>query len=280
MFIIASTEFPLELSDISDDNIAIENDLITIIHAPNDTNDLCYKKYCVWHNTYSYIIPQYSNFILTNDSIIITRDLNDFEKLFNSNIEITGLLASNEYSYHYPDFLRRYNPIGVHKAITYYNNNLGKYHNCFELVLNLEIRIMDIFKQSQRQVLFDIQKDHSCNIHFHEICMSKYLFHLNYPIIKVKALIRPWYYLHNTLPTDFNCDDYKELNPDLSFYSVGEYENHFITRGMYQARMYKKEMKSFLKIYCTTLKNYVDSNDNLSWIIEYIRSIATNTDTK
>jgi hypothetical protein len=83
IFIVASSEFPLKLSDIcnSEDDIYITTN-VEIMHVPNDILHLCYQKYCSWYTTKLTDINQYTDFILTNDSFVIVRDLNDYKQLF------------------------------------------------------------------------------------------------------------------------------------------------------------------------------------------------------
>jgi hypothetical protein len=264
IFIVASTEFPLELSDVTDD---VENSNVEIMHVPNDSKNLCYKKYCAWYNLYSDDLNKYTDFIFTNDSILFTRELNDFQKLFNPNCEMTGLVASNELQYHYPDFLRRYNLIGLHKVMNYYINNLGKYDNIFALIVNFEVQVMNLFQKSDIRVLYDTEKDHTCNIHYHEECINKYLFKLNYPVIKIKTLLSPRYY--NIVPNDFNPEEYKDINKDLINLSLEQCKDHFIKFGMQEGRLYKKQMTEIL---CKTLKDYIHNNSNLFWIQKYIQN--------
>jgi hypothetical protein len=43
------------------------------------------------------------------------------------------------------------------------------------------------------------------------------------------------------LPSDFNSEMYKELNPDLQHYTINEIKNHYIQYGKYEGKLYKIE---------------------------------------
>jgi hypothetical protein len=261
IFIVASSEFPLNLSDIcnSEDDIYITTN-VEIMHVPNDILHLCYQKYCSWYTTQLTHINQYTDFILTNDSFVLTRDLNDYKQLFHPDLEITGLVASKEIKYHYPDFLIRYNRVGIEKIINHYTKNFWKTNKVNEVVYNFEVMNLQLF--TSKQVLYEAP-EHMYNIHFHEPCTEKYLFQLNYPIIKLKTFSKP-----GILPSDFKPDEYRSLHNDLSHMSDNECIKHFLNYGSWEFRKYKKKEK--FSIRCNVVKKFVESTISLKWLADML----------
>jgi hypothetical protein len=259
--IVGSSEFPLNVSEYNEDDFKLE-----ILYFPNDQN-LCYKKYFGWYicQNLNLLFKNYSDIILTNDSFIITRSLLDFKNLFLPNIEMTGILASGQTAYHFPDFLRRYNKNGLQKIMSIFQKNL--YNNSvFNLIINCEINSMCDFTVFQTNLLYDYSK-YKSNIHFDNELIKQTL-NENYPIIKIKK-IRSNYYFSKDLPDDFDAFIYKSLNNDLPFINESEIKNHFLNNGIKEGRIYKENQKTVL---CNELSNYIENNQHLHWLKKFFCS--------
>jgi hypothetical protein len=258
--IVGSSEFPIDINYYKDDDFEIE-----ILYFAND-NNLCYKKYFGWFisENIDNLSKKYNNFILVNDSIVITKSLYDFADLFLPNIEMTGIVASNELAYHYPDFLRRYNIEGLKKIMSVIQENLYKYSTIFDLIVKCEVNSMCIFTTHTTNVLYK-QESGSINIHYDTFYMEKYLFEKNYPIIKLKKILYTEYD-NNFIPIDFNRYEYLSLNKDLNHCPHKDLKSHFIKHGINEGRHYKKNQPTFL---CKILKKYISINPELDWIYKY-----------
>ena len=93
---------------------------LSIVKTAN-TPFLCHHKWLVALNRVLTNLGDYSDYILTNDSILVVRSLLPFvQTTFDENVEMSVLLASNEVKFHYPDFLRRYNRRGIEKIRRFY----------------------------------------------------------------------------------------------------------------------------------------------------------------
>ena len=81
---------------------------------------VCHSK---WHKIlekYKDMLPNYTQFILTNDSYLYTKDIEIVSQNMNINYEMQSILISNEGHRHYTDFLRCYNYGGLLKINKYY----------------------------------------------------------------------------------------------------------------------------------------------------------------
>jgi hypothetical protein len=171
------------LREIADDIIYINSEEFqplkmpfSMMYVKNDSY-LCYSKYLHVLNTIT--LKEYDQFILTNDSFIITRSLTDYKALFLNHIERTGIVASNEISYHVCDFLVRYNKKGIKKAIVFYKERISQtYKNTIDLIYHTEVQ----FPKMNQNVLFDAIPNYNGNVHFDK---KKYK---NYPILKIKYI--------------------------------------------------------------------------------------------
>lgn len=241
------------LLEISDDIIiinsneyhgAIENKIKNIYKNANikflyceNSSFLCYTKYI--YGIGNCDINSYNNFILTNDSIIITRDLFDFQNIFDDNIQETTLLVSNQNYYHHTDFMRRYNKEGLIKIIIYYKNKIIALRKMKVAYVN----IVHEFEMNSTK-LFDgnylyFEKD-PVDIHFINPYFKYYLLSQNYPIIKIKRL------LFTNYPSDFDINsinfdptEYKKANTDINYTNDNDTINHFINNGIREGRLYK-----------------------------------------
>jgi hypothetical protein len=246
------------LTEIADDIIYInskEYEYLNVIdnmtYKDNDST-VCYGKYL--HVLLNIDIEKYDNIILTNDSFLITRSLVDFKSLFDPTIEMSALLSSNEINHHYPDFIRRYNKVGILKIKYYYQEHINKYLSFQELIINIECKC-HIIHSNSINVLYNSIPGYQGNIHFDNIYLKDYLYNKNYPIIKIKKL-EFTRYTNKEVPSDFNPNEYKNLHPDLNKFNNFDATNHFINHGMSEGRAYKKNQKS---IYFEYLTNYLNN---------------------
>ena len=233
------------------------NDTINFeIYYYKNTKFLCQGKWAEYLN-YNNVIDKYKNYILTNDSFLIIKSLSNFKNLFDVNIEMTTLITSNEGKFHYPDFLRRYNNIGIEKLLNYYNddnikNNIYTYN---DIIINYEINSKNIFNNVNS--FLKSPDDFNGNIHFYDDYTEDYLCNKNYPVIKNKKLMYT-FYENNILPSDFNVYEYKNLYSDLAHIdNESILSNHFLKYGMIEGRPYKKNQiknrKKYLQDYLNKL---------------------------
>ena len=181
--IVASSEYQLDLKYLKEDDFEIE-----ILYVLNDS-DLCYKKYFFWYMSQNLeiLFNTYTDIILTNDSFIISRSILEFKNLFLPNIQMTSFLASSILTYHFTDFLRRYNKEGLIKIMSVIKRHINKNMSYFELIVNIEINSMVEFSHSEINVLYPVEFE-NVNIHFEDDILYVYLYKKNYPILKIKKL--------------------------------------------------------------------------------------------
>ena len=212
-------------------------------------NFINYGKWLYFLNKINYNV--YNNIILTNDSFVITRSLICLKSLIEPNIELVSLLSSYENQYHYPDFLRIYNLVGINKIIKYYEMTMPKITDFLSCITDFEVKSTDIFDSVE--VLYKGSDDFKGNIHFDDKYLEDYLYNNNYPVVKVKKLLFNFYEDKN-IPTDFNSNEYKMLNPDLISFADCDALEHFKNHGIHEGRIYKKNQACTLP---TFLKNYM-----------------------
>ena len=198
----------------------------------------CFSKYL--HYLKKMEMSIYNKIILTNDSYVIVNSLNSFFELAVQDVDMTGIISSNETRYHYPDFLRCYNKNSIHTLIEFYDKNRHRI-KCFDdLIRVYEIPSTYLFKN--RNVLYEVDQDYKKNIHFDNEVLPYYLKDIQYPIIKYKKLI-PTVYTSKKLPKDFDPNVYQTMNGDLSHLSTDQLESHFIDFGISEGRLYKPNQK-------------------------------------
>ena len=220
----------------------------------------CYGK---WRHFYENIATEikYKNYILTNDSFLITRSLSEFDSLVKSNkFDLISLNSSNEISYHYSDFLRNYNLDAMNTYINFITSKLIIYSEFQSVIENIEIPSFKLF--NKRKCIYEIEPDYFNNIHFDNDKIMHYLNELNYPIVKIKKIGFPCYGDMSTVPSDFDPIEYVKLYQDLK--NIKDPYCHFLNHGMKENRYYKKHQKIYiyppLKEY---LLDYVSQNSNI-----------------
>ena len=176
------------LMEITDDILYVNSEEckedigLPMIYIKNDEG-LCYSKYL--HGLSMIDLSQYDNFILTNDSIFITRSIDDFKQLFLPDIEMSAIIASNERQFHYPDFLKRYNKEGITKLIDFLKEKLIRKYTYDEIIKEIEIEYHKL--HNTLNVLYHAIPDYYGNIHFDDEKIKEYKI-LNYPIVKIKKM--------------------------------------------------------------------------------------------
>jgi hypothetical protein len=122
-------------------------------YIDNDKVFLCHAKYLYYLQNFSY--SEYEQIIITNDSFVICRSLDNFENLMNKNYDMVGLLASNQITYHFPDFLRSYKTKSIGQLVEFFNNNRHRVHNVQSLINVYEIESTFVF--ANRKALYEAE---------------------------------------------------------------------------------------------------------------------------
>lgn len=229
------------------ENRKIDFKKIYIRYYEND-HLLCQGK---WHKMVTEIGLE-NSYILTNDSFFIVNSLEPFYKKINSNFEMIGISQSNEIKYHYTDFLRYYNDIGIKKILDFYSKNFHKCKTFSDVIENLEINSISI--TDNRDCVYKVEENYYKNLHFDDKVNENYL-NNGYPIIKIKRLTLDRYN-YKEMPLDFNPDEYKRLHADLLHMENSQALEHFIVNGFKEGRRYKKSQKKlpdYLEKYVTSL---------------------------
>jgi hypothetical protein len=205
-------------------------------------------------------IENYSNYILTNDSFLITRPLDKFDALIQEDkYDIISISASNQVKYHYTDFLRCYNKRSIHIYKEFVKKQLSISTKFSDVIMNIELPSVHLF--STRGCAYDSEEGYDKNIHFDDEKLMYYLNVLNYPIVKLKK-INNNFYNELGLPSDFNGETYKSLHPDLTNHPNPV--EHFLVYGLQEGRIYKPNQRitiqNQLKEY---LNNYASQNRDI-----------------
>ena len=213
----------------------IKNNNIEIIYIKNN-GLLCQGKWLYYFNNYDYSI--YNKFILTNDSFLITESLMNFKNLINKNdIELFSYLASNEIKYHYTDFLRCYNKVGIKILLKYYIKNKDIVFN-YDMIVNIyEINSTYIFKN--KKVLFESINNYYGNINFDNKYLEDLLYNNNFNIIKIR------YLKDIIINNNFNPLIYNKYK-DLQHFNDHELLIHLETYGFNENRIFKATDKTKL----------------------------------
>jgi glycosyltransferase involved in cell wall biosynthesis len=246
------------------------NDKIVNIYFKYYDNDLnlCHGKWLNYLKTIDINNNYYNNYILTNDSFIVTKSLKKFSDLKVFNTDMYGIVASNEIKYHYPDFLRGYNKIGIKKIMNYYENNKFLIRNYDDSVIINEINSTYIFES--KNVLYESDFNYYDNVHFHNDKIKDYLLNRDYPIIKIKKFMSFVYEKNEAVNGDkitnnLILNEYKFLYTDLKNLNNSELEEHYVTCGKNEKRLCN--LLSFINILPDFLRKYLEEN-NLIKIIQ------------
>jgi hypothetical protein len=219
----------------------------------------CYGKWLHFLNNMEKNVL-YKNYILTNDSFLITNKLDKFNELIQENkYELISLTASNQINYHYTDFLRSYNCDAVYKYKNFIEKELSRSTDFAQVICNIEVPSVHLF--SLISCVYEAETGYNGNINFDNDKLFHYLNDLAYPIVKIKK-INSQFYSDNVVPEDFNGEIYKSLHPDLI--NIPDPMEHFIHCGIPEGRLYKPNqiisMHMELKKY---LLDYVSQNTNI-----------------
>jgi hypothetical protein len=154
--------------------------------------------------------------------------------------------------YHYPDFLRTYNILGINKLLNYYKENMSNvkgYQSCIDI---FEIGSSNLFHNVE--ILYKMDKDNNVNIHFIDKFTENYLYDLDYSVIKIKKMLINSYNNVNKIPSDFNPEIYKKLNIDLINHNETQLKEHFLNHGLKEGRFYKENQVIETPLYLKTNK--------------------------
>lgn len=247
IIIINSSEYHSEeLNDaLRTVNIKSTSTKLLFMHIPND-RFLCHGKWIhVLQTLNKALIAQFDNFILTNDSIIITRELTELSNRIDKNTELVAMLDSYEIKYHYPDFLRCYNKIGLAKIIDFYVENKSKISTYQSVVETYEVGTTNLFPRYKVKIAFKQACKRKVNVHFCDSFTFYYLFKRQYPIIKIKKILHHVemsgdHHPRQLLPANFSSSLYAELYPDLRHLKDDHdaLVNHFLRHGIAERRPY------------------------------------------
>jgi hypothetical protein len=237
--------------------LSIFSHFIFVSYCPN--YGYCYGKWLHYFDKIDKIFV-HNNYILTNDSFLITNALDKFNNLINeNNYDIISMSASNQYQYHYTDFLRAYNNVSVKEYISFVRKQLTISTDFLNVIKNIEIPSVGLFLT--RGCVYDAEPGYNDNINFDDEKLFHYLNDLNYPIVKIKK-INGNFYLDSRLPEDFNEDIYKNMHVDLI--NIPDPVQHFLKCGIPEGRLYKPNqhvnINPKLKEY---LLNYVRNNASI-----------------
>ena len=215
---------------------------IKVVRA-NNTDYVCHAKWLKGLDTLHRLSQgrqRFTDYILTNDSILFVRSLKNWARTFRPENDVSAFLASNEGSYHLPDFLRRYDPNGAAIIRKYYRTHidLSKPIDYATVVQRFEIASSFIFDNAT--VFHDAERE-PVNIHFiqphvrlwldagYEVIKLKFLAHIGYPEALLDAPI---------VPPNFDPREYKALNRDLSHLNDDQAREHFRAHGIAEGRVY------------------------------------------
>ena len=152
----------------------------------------------------------YTDYILTNDSVLFVQSLKPWAATFHPEVEATAFLASNQIAYHFTDFLRRYSPKGVVTIRDFYEANidLDTPITYGALVKKFEIGSTSLFQNNATV----FHKAGACqNIHFTAPCVQQWL-DGGYEVVKIKFLARGGFHLPHYLRRLMTVDANGEID--------------------------------------------------------------------
>ena len=216
---------------------------VNVVKADN-SDYMCHHKWLIGLGALKRLFQggsqPYTDYILANDSILFVRSLKNWAQTFRPDNDLSAFVASNQATYHYPDFLRRYNPRGADIIRAFYRTHvdLSKPIDYVTLVQRFEIASSFIF---DNVTVFHEAQYEPVNIHFihpyvrhwldagYEVLKLKFLAHVPYP----EALL-----LSPIVPSDFDPSEYKALNSDLRHLNDDQLRDHFRVHGITEGRIY------------------------------------------
>lgn len=109
IIICNSTEFAsLNIEKRIQETYPKEYSKIIFAYKENDSF-VCQGKWVHCIQLFSADLHLYSNYVLTNDSFLLTRNIDDLSQKFSPLVEMQSMCVSNEVKHHYTDFFRVYN---------------------------------------------------------------------------------------------------------------------------------------------------------------------------
>ena len=284
IIIINSDEYKNETEEIFNnynDNDYYSNK-IELHYVPND-KFYCYSKWINYLDSIDFMKEEkkYTDFILTNDSFVVIKNLSNFKNIFHEDIELSSFMISNEGKKHSQDYLRRYSFEGLSKIKKYYKDCIKNNYDikCFKKVIDIfEMNSYAIFKEDKKNYLFQEEKK-DVNVNFDDYYLEKYIKHNNYNIIKIKKL-QFTVYDSNELPFDFDPFVYKNINPDLknnkNYNDKKSLIKHFLLSGKVEGRLYKKNQKIKIPTYLKDILEDCNLKDILGDLAEKEEEINLN----
>jgi hypothetical protein len=221
----------------------------------------------------------YDFVILANDSIIVTRPLNTFiefiESKTNQDVEMFGMLDSNQSGYHIQSHFRALRNSAVPKFLAYieYHRKQIDIKIPFYWIIQLfEVKITPFFITKS---LFSLHEDPSFSNGDNLLFMRNlYFWYLNkkqFPLVKIKYLTECDFQYGGNIPADFSPSTYCSIHVDLMHLNNDQAFQHFIHHGIKEGRMYKlgqnKKLHETLKIYLYEC--------NLSFLVEQVEMPRT-----
>ena len=174
----------------------------------------------------------HTHVLLINDSIILLRPIVDFFDFMVKQTALTGIVSSTEVRLHVPSFLRCVPATLVDPYLEYVAEHKASVHSVTTNILELEVGMCDVLTPVW---LYDSPPNE--NIHFHSERVTHYVYALQYPILKIKWVLRYMEHINN-IHTTFNATIYRELNPDLAHVHTDNLLSHYIHIGANTNRPY------------------------------------------
>jgi len=211
---------------------------VLVVRAEN-TGYLCHHKWLVALDALQ--AERFTDYILTNDSVLFVRSLARWARTFRPDNDLTAFVASNQAGYHYPDFLRRYDPRGAATIRRFYRERVDLSQPIDYVTLVQRFEIASSFLFANATVFHEAQHE-PVNVHFiqpyvrlwldagYEVIKLKFLAHFEYP----EALV-----LAPRVPKDFDPHEYKALNSDLRHLNDDQLREHFRAHGISEGRVYR-----------------------------------------
>ena len=240
--------------------------------VPNDAINVDVSKWMSVLET-----TQNSQVMLINDSFLLLRPIPELWECHG----VCGLgwtAPVNDVSRHIQSYLRVLTSCEIEHYKSFYQSHSHS-KNVQELIQSLEVNLS---WATNVQALYEYQGGHP-----DEEAVQKQLLAKGYPAIKLKKFFEtkdPWFTLKrngsgeqqessSSIPPSLDLQVYRSKNHDLNHLSDQELENHFISFGWKENRIYSKlplVIKSWLKDELSTLSH---GEEVLSILMDYLASL-------
>ena len=169
-------------------NEKIKNNIKNYITIDNDKySDV--GKWIYYLENFEY--QSYEHIVFTNDSFIITNEINHFFNLIiKKNVEIFGYNDSSQCNYHFQSFLFSIKKESVYKFINFYLKQKPTIFNYDDLIQKIELQLLTIFEEYDCFLkIAYLHKHYGLNINFTNDNLFIKLLQLNLlPFYKIKRL--------------------------------------------------------------------------------------------